>query len=457
MSEQYSDASRAATDDDDIFAGPGDEKGDHAYLANGGDWDQVVEAQRERSDETIVINVGPQHPSTHGVMRLVMEMDGETIISLRPSIGFLHTGIEKSAEYRSWSQGSVFFTRCNYVAGIFNEAAYSLAVDKLLGITDKMPRRGNQLRVMAMEANRIASHITAVGATGLDLGATSVQEVALRERERTLDFLEAVTGLRMNNAYIRPGGVENDLPEDGLDLLDELIRQLRKNVPEIGQYTLTNPIFVRRNKGVAHMSLASAVMMGASGPVLRSAGYPWDLRKMEPYCGYENYDFEVCTADSLDSYGRFVIRLNEIEQSLRILEQVRDELAESKGEPYRIEDADLSWPSDLTVASDGQGNSNEHVKHIMGESMEGLIHHFKIVSQGFHVPAGEVYMAVEAPAGELGMHLVSDGGTRPYRAHLRDPGFNHVQSLPLLCEGGMLSDAVMAISSIDPVMGGVDR
>lgn len=260
----------------------GDEKGDHAYLANGGDWDQVVEAQRERSDETIVINVGPQHPSTHGVMRLVMEMDGETIISLRPSIGFLHTGIEKSAEYRSWSQGSVFFTRCNYVAGIFNEAAYSLAVDKLLGITDKMPRRGNQLRVMAMEANRIASHITAVGATGLDLGATSVQEVALRERERTLDFLEAVTGLRMNNAYIRPGGVENDLPEDGLDLLDELIRQLRKNVPEIGQYTLTNPIFVRRNKGVAHMSLASAVMMGASGPVLRSAGYPWDLRKMEP-------------------------------------------------------------------------------------------------------------------------------------------------------------------------------
>ncbi|MFZ2625611.1 MAG: NADH-quinone oxidoreductase subunit D [Propionibacterium sp.] len=442
---------------DDIFAGPGEQPTDQAYLANGSDWDQVVDAQRDRSDETIVVNVGPMHPSTHGVMRLVMEMDGETVVSLRPSIGFLHTGIEKNLEYRSWTQGSTFVTRANYVAGIFNEAGYSLAVDKLLGITDTLPRRTSQLRVLMMEVNRIASHLTGVGAGGLELGATSVQEVCLRERERCLDFTEAITGLRMNNAYIRPGGVQNDLPEDGLDLLDELIKQLRKNLPEVAEFTLTNPIFKGRMQNVAYLDLSAAMMLGCSGPVLRATGYPWDLRKSQPYCGYENYDFEVCTADSCDAYGRFLIRLHEMDQSVNILEQVRDALAESRGEPYRIEDPDLHWPGDLTVAADGQGNSNEHIRHIMGESMEGLIHHFKIVTQGFHVPAGEVYQAIEAPGGELGCHAVSDGGTRPYRVHLRDPGFNHVQSLPLMCEGSMLSDAIMAVASIDPVMGGVDR
>ena len=441
----------------DLLEEPGEERVDAAYLSNGADWDQIVQAQRESNDETIVVNVGPQHPSTHGVMRLVMELDGETVLSVRPSIGFLHTGIEKNMEYRSWTQGSAFATRCNYVAGIFNEGAYSLAVERLLGITDDMPRRASQLRVLMMEANRIASHLTGVGAGGLELGATSVQEVCLRERERVLDFTEAVTGLRMNNAYIRPGGVQNDLPDDGLDLLDELLRQLKKNLPEIGQFTLQNPIFMNRLQNVALMDLSQCMMLNASGPVLRATGYPWDLRKTQPYCGYENYEFEVCTATSMDAYGRWVIRLNEMDQSVRILEQVRDELAASKGEPYRIEDAELRWPSELTVASDGQGNSNEHVKHIMGESMEGLIHHFKIVSQGFHVPAGQAYVPVEAPAGELGFHLVSDGGTRPYRAHLRDPGFNHVQSVPIMSEGGMLSDAIMGVASLDPVMGGVDR
>ena len=442
---------------EDLFAGTEEERVDAAYLANGADWDQIVEAQRESTDETIVINVGPQHPSTHGVMRLVMELDGETVVSVRPSIGFLHTGIEKNMEYRSWTQGSAFATRCNYVAGIFNEAAYSLAVERLLGVTDDMPPRAGQLRVLMMEINRIASHLTGVGAGGLELGATSVQEVCLRERERVLDFTEAVTGLRMNNAYVRPGGVENDLPDDGLDLLDELLRQLRRNLPEIGQFTLQNPIFKNRLQNVARMDLSQCMMLNASGPVLRSTGYPWDLRRTEPYCGYENYEFDVCTASSMDAYGRWVIRLDEMDQSVRILEQVRDALASTKGEPYRIEDPELRWPSELTVAADGQGNSNEHVKHIMGESMEGLIHHFKVVSQGFHVPAGEVYVPIEAPAGELGWHLVSDGGTRPYRAHLRDPGFNHVQSIPIMAEGGMLSDSIMGIASLDPVMGGVDR
>lgn len=442
---------------DDVFAVPGEPVVDQAYLANGADWQQIIESQRERADEIIVINMGPQHPATHGVMRVVLEMDGETVRSLRPGIGFLHTGIEKNCEYRTWTQGSTFFTRCNYVAGIHNEGAYSMAVDKLLGITDEIPERGQNLRVLMLEVNRIASHLTAVGSVGLELGATSVQEVCLRERERVLEFTEAITGLRMNNAYIRPGGVQNDLPDDGIDLLDELIKQLKINLPEIGQFTLANPIFRGRTVGIAHMDLATCMMMGVTGPVLRSTGYPWDLRKMQPYSGYDTYEFDIPTRTSADAFGRWEIRLEEMDQSVRILEQVRDRLADNVGTPYRVQDPALEWPSDLTVGPDGQGNSHEHVRHIMGRSMEGLIHHFKKVTEGFKVPAGQAYMAIEGPGGELGCHLVSDGGTRPYRAHLRDPAFHHVQSLPILCEGAMLSDVLMAVGSIDPVMGGVDR
>lgn len=443
--------------DQDVFAVPGEPAIDQAYLAQGGDWKDIIASQRERADEIIVVNMGPVHPSTHGVMRLVIEMDGETVVSLRPAIGYLHTGIEKSAEFRTWTQGSTFATRMNYVSGIHNEAVYSLAVDELLGITDQMPRRATQLRILALETNRIASHLTAVGANCLELGATSPQEVGLRERERILEFTEALTGLRMNNAYIRPGGVQNDMPSDGIELLDELIKQMKLNIPEIAGFMLDNPIFKMRTQDVGVMDLSTCMMMGATGPVLRAAGYPWDLRKMQPYLGYEHYDFDVCYENTCDAYARFKIRCDEMMQSIRIVEQVRDELVESAGEPYRIQDPELEWPSDLTVGADGQGNSNEHIKHIMGESMEALIHHFKKVTQGFHVPAGQVYTAIEGPSGELGMHLVSDGGTRPYRMHMRDPGFNHIQSLPIMSEGAMLSDVFMALASLDPVMGGVDR
>lgn len=443
--------------DQDIFAAPGDQSIDQSYLVLGQDWADVIESQRERADEIIVVNMGPAHPSTHGVMRLVLEMDGETVQQVRPGIGFLHTGIEKNMEYRTWTQGSAFVTRMNYVAGIHNEAVYSLAVDTLLGINDQMPRRGNDLRVMICEVNRIASHLTGVGAGGLELGATSVQEVCLRERERVLEFTEAVTGLRMNNAYIRPGGVQNDLPEDGIELLGELIKQLKINLPEVADFTLTNPIFKARMEGVGYLDLTGCMMMGATGPVLRATGYPWDLRKTRPYFSYDKYDFDVPTETTCDAYGRWRIRVHEMDQSVRILEQVRDSLAASTGEPYRVEDPRLEWPSQLSVGADGQGNSNEHIKHIMGQSMEGLIHHFKKVTEGFHVPAGQVYVAIENPGGELGMHLISDGGTRPYRAHMRDPGFHHIQALPMISEGSMLSDLVMAVASIDPVMGGVDR
>lgn len=442
---------------EDIYAAPDEAPTDATYYVNGGDWDEIVAERAGRAEEAIVVNIGPVHPSTHGVMRFIVEMDGETVQSMRPGIGFLHTGIEKTMEYRSWTQGSAFTTRMNYVSGISNEAVYSMAVDKLLGIEDQIPRRGQDLRVLMLEINRIASHLTAVGANCLELGATSPQEVGLRERERILEFTEAVTGLRMNNAYIRPGGVQNDLPNDGIDLLDQLIVDMKKNIHEIGDYTVESPIFKGRLQGAGYLDLTGCTMMGATGPVLRAAGIPWDLRKTQPYLTYPEYDFDVCYENTCDAYGRFKIRCDEMQQSIRIVEQVRDALVESRGEPYRVTDERISWPSDLTVGSDGQGNSNEHIKHIMGESMEGLIHHFKKVTQGFNVPAGQVYVAVEGPSGELGMHVVSDGGTRPYRSHMRDPGFHHVQALPLMCEGGMLSDLVMAVASIDPVMGGVDR
>ncbi|MEL4359457.1 MULTISPECIES: NADH-quinone oxidoreductase subunit D [unclassified Luteococcus] len=439
----------------DLYAAPGEAPVDHVYLTQGADWDEIVSEHAERGDETIVINFGPHHPSTHGVLRLILELDGETVVSLRPGIGFLHTGIEKNMEYRTWTQGVTYITRANYVASIFNEVVYCLGVEKLLGI--KAPERADILRVMAMEVNRIGSHLIAVGTGGLELGASSVAEVALREREITLEFLQAVTGLRMNNAYVRPGGVSVDLPDDGLDRLRALVARMEKYLPELGQFCNTNPVFRARTVDVGTMDLSACMALGVSGPALRAAGYPWDLRKTQPYCGYETYDFDVVTWDTPDCYGRFRIRLEEMNQSVRILKQCIEKLEATMGQPVMVEDPHIKWPAQLALGPDGQGNSNEHIKHIMGESMEALIHHFKIVTEGFKVPAGQVYVAIENPCGELGMHLVSDGGTRPFRAHLRDPGFNHMQALPALTEGGMLSDVVPAIASIDPVMGGVDR
>ena len=439
----------------DLYAQPNEAPADHVYLTQGSDWDEIVHEQAERGDETIVVNFGPHHPSTHGVLRMVLELDGERVISLRPGIGFLHTGIEKNMEYRTWTQGVTYITRANYVANFFNEAVYCLGVEKLLGI--KVPERADLMRVLVMEVNRIASHMVAVGTGGLELGASSVAIVCLREREMCLEFLQAVTGLRMNNAFIRPGGVVSDLPEDGLDRLRELINWLDKHMPEISKFCNTNPIFRSRMEGVARLDLTGCMALGVTGPPLRATGYPWDLRKTQPYCGYETFDFDAVTWDTSDCYGRFRIRVEEMHQSVRILKQLVDRLEQTAGQPVMVEDPHIKWPAQLSLGPDGQGNSNEHIKHIMGESMEALIHHFKIVTEGFQVPAGQVYTSVEAPGGELSMHLVSDGGTRPFRAHLRDPGFNHMQALPALCEGGMLSDIIPAVASIDPVMGGVDR
>ncbi|HOA27218.1 MAG TPA: NADH-quinone oxidoreductase subunit D [Arachnia sp.] len=448
-------STHAATED--IFAGSGDEHADRVYLAQGGDWADIASEQAERGDETVVVNMGPQHPSTHGVLRLILEMDGETVVSIRPGIGFLHTGIEKNMEYKTWTQGVTYCTRMDYVAPLFNEVAYCLAVEKLLRITDDVPERASIIRVLVMELNRIASHLVAMGTGGMEIGALTVMTVAFREREMILDFLEALSGLRMNHAYVRPGGVANDLPDDGLSHLRTVIDWLKKHLPEYATFCNENPIFIGRLSDVGVLDLSASMMLGASGPPLRATGYDWDLRRTQPYCGYETYEFDTVTWASDDAYGRFRIRLQECWESLKIVEQCYERLEKTQGQPVMVADKKIAWPAQLSVGSDGQGNSNEHIKHIMGESMEALIHHFKIVTEGFKVPAGQVYQAIESPKGELGVHLVSDGGTRPFRVHFRDPGFNHLQSIPAMCEGGMMSDVVVAVASLDPVLGGVDR
>ena len=399
--------------------------------------------------------MGPQHPSTHGVLRLVLELEGETVTEVRCGIGYLHTGIEKNTEYRSWTQGVTFVTRMDYLSPIFNETAYCLGVEKLLGI--EVPERANQIRVMMMEFNRISSHMVALGTGALELGALSPMIFCFRERERVLDIFELVSGLRMNMAYVRPGGVAQDLPKGAVAKIRETVAELRKNFKDNEKLLVGNSIWMKRTEGIGYLDLAGATTLGITGPVLRSTGLPWDLRKMQPYCGYEQYDFDVVTADTCDVYGRFLIRIAELEQSLRIIEQACDKLEKSEGQPVMVADKKIAWPSQLAVGNDGMGNSLDHIREIMGESMEALIHHFKLVTEGFQVPVGQVYVAIESPRGELGVHLVSDGGTRPYRVHFREPSFNNLQSTSAMCEGSMVADIIGAVASIDPVMGGVDR
>jgi len=425
------------------------------FSVTGGDWDSLVTEIGQAKEERVVVNMGPQHPSTHGVLRLVLELEGETVTEVRCGIGYLHTGIEKNTEYRSWTQGVTFVTRMDYLSPIFNETAYCLGVEKLLGI--EAPERANQIRVMMMEFNRISSHMVALGTGALELGALSPMIFCFRERERVLDIFELVSGLRMNMAYVRPGGVAQDLPKGAIAKIRETVAELRKNFKDNEKLLVGNSIWMKRTEGIGYLDLAGATTLGITGPVLRSTGLPWDLRKMAPYCGYEQYDFDVVTADTCDVYGRFLIRIAELEQSLRIIEQACDKLEKSEGQPVMVADKKIAWPSQLAVGNDGMGNSLDHIREIMGESMEALIHHFKLVTEGFQVPAGQVYVAIESPRGELGVHLVSDGGTRPYRVHFREPSFNNLQSTSAMCEGSMVADIIGAVASIDPVMGGVDR
>ncbi|GAA2797797.1 NADH-quinone oxidoreductase subunit D [Kribbella solani] len=427
------------------------------FTVTGQDWDSVVSGLGEEPEERVVVNMGPQHPSTHGVLRLILELDGENVTEARCGIGYLHTGIEKNMEFRSWTQGVTFVTRMDYLSPFYNEAAYCLAVEKLLGIEEQIPAKANVMRVLLMELNRISSHLVCIATGGMEIGALTVMTIGFREREMTLDLFELITGLRMNHAFIRPGGVAQDLPPGALDKIREYITWMNKHLPEYAELCNANPIFKARLGNVGYLDLAGCMALGISGPTVRSTGYALDLRKSQPYCGYETYDFDVPTWDSSDSYGRFRVRLQEMHESLKIVEQCADRLEKMDGEPVMVADKKIGWPSQLAVGSDGMGNSLDHIKHIMGESMEALIHHFKLVTEGFRVPAGQAYVAIESPRGELGAHVVSDGGTKPYRVHFRDPSFANLQAMPIMCEGGQVADVIVAVASLDPVMGGVDR
>ena len=429
------------------------------YTASGRDWDDVVRAIRDRSasapdDERIVVNMGPQHPSTHGVLRLILEIDGETVTEARCGIGYLHTGIEKNLEFRTWTQGVTFVTRMDYLSPFFNEVAYCLAVEKLLGITDDIPKRASVIRVMLMELNRISSHLVALATGGMELGAVTPMFLGFGARETILDLFEDITGLRMNHAFIRPGGIAQDLPEGVEQKISDVLDALPGQIRDVEDLLTENYIWKARTRGVGYLDLTGCMALGITGPVLRSTGLPYDLRKSDPYCGYENYEFDVITDTACDSYGRYLIRIEEMKQSIRIVRQCLDALEPG---PVMVADRKLAWPADLAVGPDGMGNSPEHIAEIMGMSMESLIHHFKLVTEGMRVPAGQCYVAVESPRGELGVHMVSDGGTRPYRVHFRDPSFTNLQAVAAMCEGGLVADVITSVASIDPVMGGVDR
>ncbi len=387
-------------------------------------------------DETMLINMGPQHPSTHGVLRLMLEMRGEQIVRSKPIIGYLHTGMEKTGENLTYLQGPTNVTRMDYAAPLFNELVFSLATEKLLGV--EVPARATWIRMMMCELNRIASHLLFQATNGMDMGAVGMMLYGWRDREVCLRILEKITGLRMNHNYIRPGGVAADLPDgwqhDILSFLDALPGHLEEyEVLLTGQ-----PIWRERLQGVGVITAEEAIDLSATGPILRSTGYDWDLRRDEPYLAYDEVDFDVVVGTFGDCFDRYAIRLEEIRQSMRIVRQCVERMP--KGD-YRVQDKKVTPPPRARI----------------DESMEALIHHFKIFTEGYKVPEGEVYVAVEGPRGETGCYMVSDGSSKPYRMHIRAPSFYNLQCLPHMMADGLIADTVAVISSVDPIMGDVDR
>jgi len=387
-------------------------------------------------DELQIINMGPQHPATHGVLRLQIELDGETIRRVKPIIGYLHTGMEKTAEALTYMQGSTNVTRMDYLSPLHNELCFSLAVEKLLEVD--VPPRAQAIRVLMSELNRISSHLLWSATSGLDLGALSMMIYGLREREAVLEFFEKTTGLRMNHNFIRPGGVAADLPAGWRADVAAIIESVESGVADFETLLLGNPIFIERTKGVGVLTRKECFAYGVTGPLARASGIDYDVRKVFPYSGFEQYDFEVPVTSNGDVYDRFLIRFEEMRQSIRILRQVVDTIPDGD---YRTEDRKVTPPPRARI----------------DESMEALIHHFKIFTEGFKVPAGETYQAVESSRGELGMYLVSDGGPKPWRLHVRGPSFAHVQALPMMLTDSLIADTIAALSSADPVMGDVDR
>jgi len=388
------------------------------------------------SDELMTINMGPQHPSTHGVLRLVLTLEGEIVREAKPVIGYLHTGMEKECEDNNWRQSVTIVTRMDYLAPFHNELVYSLGVEKLLGID--VPERGQVIRILMTELNRISSHLVWLATQGMDMGAISMMLYGFRERELLVDFFEMVTGLRMNHNYIIPGGVWQDLPDGWRTPVEDFISIFPRKIDEYETLLTNNPIWKQRTVGVGVITQEQALALGATGPILRATGLDWDIRKAFPYSGIERYEFDVPTATEGDVFARYKVRLDEMRQSLRIVSQVLDAIEDG---PHRNMDPKITPPPRKELVS----------------SMEAVIHHFKLVTQGYKVPAGETYVSIESPRGELGAHIVSDGGSNPYRMHMRDPSFVNLQSLPVMMKDTLVADTVAAIASVDPVMGGVDR
>ncbi|MDQ2959007.1 MAG: NADH-quinone oxidoreductase subunit D [Actinomycetota bacterium] len=419
---------------------------------HGGDWDEFEANEGIDTEDRIVVNFGPSHPSSHGVLRLVLELEGESVTKCVPGVGFLHTGIEKNSEFRTWTQAVTLLTRADYLSNMHTETAYCMAVERMLGV--QAPRRAQLIRMVMMEVNRVSSHWTTLGATGMELGALTVMTNGMRAREKCLDVFEAISGLRMNHAYIRPGGVAQDLPEDGIERLRKWVRMTTEELDQLDTLVRKQPIWIGRLKDVGWMGVEGCLSLGITGPLLRAAGLPWDTRKTESYLAYDEVEFDVPTSDRGDCWGRYTVRVAEMRESVRIVDQL---IGMFEPGPVMVDDPKIAWPAKLSIGSDGMGNSAEHVNKIMNGSMESLIHHFKLVTEGFRVPTGQVYQSVESPRGELGVHVISDGSTRPYRVHLREPSFINLQAIPLLTEGGMLSDLIASVASVDSVMGGCDR
>jgi NADH-quinone oxidoreductase subunit D len=387
----------------------------------------------------MVLSMGPQHPSTHGVLQIMLEIEGENVTKAEPEIGYLHTGIEKNLENLFWTQGQTNVERMDYLAPESNALCYILAVEKLLGITEKVPERAVAIRVLIAELTRIASHMVWLGTHGIDLGALSIFFYCFDIRENILDMGEMTGGARMHPNYLRIGGVNGDLPSGFMEHLDAFIAKVPGRMRELRGLLQKNPIFQDRTIDVGIISPEEAVQWSLTGPALRASGIAYDVRKAFPYSGYEQYDFEIPTRLEGDAYARFLVRLDEIDQSLRIIQQVRKKL--DKPGPVMIDDSKVAAPPKETIAI----------------SMEALIHHFKIVSEGFRVPPGDVYQAVEGPRGELGYYIVSDGNNKPYRVRTRPPSMYNLQALKGIAPGNLIADLVVMIGSLDPVFGEVDR
>ena len=400
---------------------------------------KLAEVQTEvPEDQTMIINMGPQHPSTHGVLRLMLELQGETVLRCKPIIGYLHTGMEKTGESLTYMQGGTNVTRMDYLSPLNNELVFSLAVEKLLGIEEEIPERAVWMRMLLSELNRMSSHLLFLATNGMDIGAVSMMLYGWREREDVLRFFQKVTGLRMNHNFIRPGGLAADMPAGWRDDVLAILENLPSRLEEYDILMTGQPIWRERLQGVGAITAREAMALGATGPILRSTGVAWDLRRDMPYLRYEDVEFDVVVGQYGDAYDRYAIRFNEIRESMKIVHQILDRMPSGD---YRIQNKKVTPPPRARI----------------DESMEALIHHFKIFTEGFKVPEGEVYVGIESPRGEIGCYIVSDGSSNPYRMHMRAPSFVNIQALPHMMRGGLVADAVAVISSVDPVLGEVDR